>query len=145
MRKTILIVFSVLLINTTFAQKHNLFTSVSTTYTANSTLTYSTELGLWGDNTCYSVTLDKESSGATWLGIRPYFGIYDNSEVNLMFYFQSKFSLNDKTKQAIEIGLNPYFKLKNKTLLINTTAGLFIDNKQTQTYFLSIGLVKIFK
>jgi len=143
MKKVILIVLSVLLINTTFAQEHNLFTSVSTTYTANSTLTYSTELGLWGDNTCYSITLDREVSGSTWLGVRPYFGIYDNKEVNLMFYFQPKFNLNDKEKQAIEIGLNPYYKLR-KDLLINTTVGLFIDNKQTQTYFLSFGLVKIF-
>lgn len=103
------------------------------------------EAGVWGTAkaTSYSITYDRMVSstgtGSNWVGIKPYFTIFDNGEISYMLYTSPKINV-ESGERMIEFGFNPNYTVSNN-LLFGVTLGNQVTPTGQWNMFLGVGFV----
>jgi uncharacterized protein (DUF849 family) len=105
----------------------------------------SLEAGVWGMEkaTSYSITFDHmRGSGmqSNWIGIKPYFTIFDNGKISYMLYASPKFNLANFNEKIIEFGFNPNYVV-SKNILFGVTMGNQVTSTSQWNMFFGAGFV----
>ena len=156
MKKIALLAMSILTIcSTSFGQTapttetplHQAFVYVGTNFSPGGLLSYSAEVGTWGQksNTSFSATFDAVPSYGTstlkyWGGIKAYYTVHSEDKLCYMFYVAPKVSLDKAHDQLIEFGFNPNYTLA-KWCLLGVTIGDQCTATSQWNMFTSVGFV----
>lgn len=111
-------------------------------------LSLSGEIGVWGiqKSTSYSLTFDAvtntgvETPYSYWVGVKPYFTIFDNGKISYMLYAMPKFNTRDFNQNIIEFGFNPNYTV-NDNILFAVTAGNQVTSSSQWNMFFGIGFI----
>ena len=154
---TVLIAMSFLMIcSTVFGQtapatteqpKHQGFVYVGTNYSPGYPLSYSAEVGTWGQkaSTSYSIVFDAVPSYGTstlkyFIGPKMYFTTHSEDKICYMVYIAPKVSLDKAHDGLIEFGFDPYYTI-SKTVLFGVTIGDQVTTSGQWNLFGSAGFV----
>jgi hypothetical protein len=106
-------------------------------------LSLSAEAGVWGISkaTSYSLTFDAvtntgvETPYTYWVGVKPYFTIFDNGKISYMLYVMPKFNTKDFSQNIIEFGFNPNYTINDNILLALTMGNQVTSVSQWNMFF----------
>jgi uncharacterized protein (DUF849 family) len=149
MKKLAIIAFMLLSITasaqTKLTEGRKLFTSIGGSADPSNNTALSLEAGVWGMEkaTSYSITFDHMRGSGTqsnWIGIKPYFTIFDNGKISYMLYTSPKFNLTNFSERIIEFGFNPNYVV-NKNILFGVTMGNQITSSSQWNMFIGAGFV----
>ena len=136
---------------------HSPFASYGMSWTPNSDLTYSGEVGTWGTKspTSFSITFDAARNvlkGGTdtnplftkWVGVKAYYTIFEREKICYMLYGKQAVQLNNTQTTLLEFGFNPNYTLSKHLLLGFTIGNQALQNSQWNL-FSSLGVVYLFQ
>lgn len=134
--------------------KHDPFASYGMGWTPNKDLTYSGEVGVWGNTspTSFSLTFDATRSVARrdasmfskWVGVKAYYTVFSGPKICYMLYAKEALQLGNSSESLLEFGFNPNYTLSDSWLLGVTVGNQVIAGSQWNM-FSSIGLVYLLK
>ncbi len=162
MKKLLLVCLLLSTVLLSFAQdttkrRHDPFLSVGIGWTPNKDLTYSAELGTWGNvsPTSFSLTYDmsrnvsKEALNTNplfshWMGIKAYYTVYSGTKICYMFYVKEAIQMENSSNSLLEMGFNPNYTISNNWLLGVTLGNQALAGSQWNL-FSSVGFVYLIK
>ncbi len=134
--------------------KHDAFIFGGAGWTPNRDLTYSGEVGIWGNTsvTSFSTTFDAThnvSKGADpsftyWVGIKAYYTVYSTAKISYMVYGKEALQINNSSNSLLEVGFNPNYTLSSHFLLGVTLGNQSLPGSEWNL-FSSLGLVYLIK
>lgn len=163
MKSTLLLIISIMLWAVmSFGQtasidhkpQHSPFASYGMSWTPNSDLTYSGEVGTWGtkSSTSFSVTFDASRNAAKgysdtsplftkWMGVKAYYTLPGGGpKLCYMVYAKEAVQLDNSSNSLLEFGFNPNYTLSNHFLLGATIGNQALQGSQWNL-FSSLGVV----